>query len=159
MSGIVLGIPLVGTWIHWALFGGQFPGDIIIPRMYVMHILLFPGIILALIGAHLALVWYQKHTQFPGPGRTEKNVVGVRIMPVFAAKGGAMFAVVTGVLAIMAGVFQINGVGPRPVQPAQVSAGSQPDIYMMWTDGLVRLMPDWESTGVITRFRRCSGAS
>ncbi|AFA73836.1 ubiquinol-cytochrome c reductase cytochrome b subunit QcrB [Gordonia polyisoprenivorans VH2] len=145
MSGIVLGIPLVGTWIHWALFGGQFPGDIIIPRMYVMHILLFPGIILALIGAHLALVWYQKHTQFPGPGRTEKNVVGVRIMPVFAAKGGAMFAVVTGVLAIMAGVFQINPVWVLgPYNPAQVSAGSQPDIYMMWTDGLVRLMPDWE---------------
>ena len=58
MSGIVLGIPVVGTWIHWALFGGDFPGDIIIPRLYVLHILLFPGIILALIGAHLALVWY-----------------------------------------------------------------------------------------------------
>ncbi|MGW0036101.1 cytochrome bc1 complex cytochrome b subunit [Gordonia sp. NPDC003376] len=145
MSGIVLGIPLVGTWIHWALFGGQFPGEIIIPRMYVLHILLFPGIILALIGAHLALVWYQKHTQFPGPGRTEKNVVGVRIMPVFAAKGGAMFAVVTGILAIMAGVFQINPVWVLgPYNPGQVSAGSQPDIYMMWTDGLVRLMPAWE---------------
>ncbi|MDL9937363.1 cytochrome bc complex cytochrome b subunit [Gordonia sp. ABSL1-1] len=145
MSGIVLGIPLVGTWIHWALFGGDFPGEIIIPRMYVLHILLFPGIILALIGAHLALVWYQKHTQFPGPGRTEKNVVGVRIMPVFAAKGGAMFAMVTGILAIMAGVFQINPVWVLgPYNPAHVSAGSQPDIYMQWTDGLARLMPAWE---------------
>ncbi|ACY22265.1 Cytochrome b/b6 domain protein [Gordonia bronchialis DSM 43247] len=145
MSGIVLGIPLVGTWIHWALFGGDFPGEIIIPRMYVLHILLFPGIILALIGAHLALVWYQKHTQFPGPGRTERNVVGVRIMPVFAAKGGAMFAMTTGVLALMAGVFQINPVWVLgPYNPAHVSAGSQPDIYMMWTDGLARLMPAWE---------------
>ena len=145
MSGIVLGIPLVGTWIHWALFGGMFPGDIIIPRLYVMHILLFPGIILALIGAHLALVWYQKHTQFPGPGRTEKNVVGVRIMPVFAAKGGAMFAVTTGVLAIMAGIFQINPIWVLgPYNPAHVSAGSAPDIYMMWTDGFARLMPAWE---------------
>ncbi|GAC51946.1 MULTISPECIES: cytochrome bc1 complex cytochrome b subunit [Gordonia] len=145
MSGIVLGIPVVGTWIHWALFGGDFPGDIIIPRLYVLHILLFPGIILALIGAHLALVWYQKHTQFPGPGRTEKNVVGVRIMPVFAAKAGAMFAFVTGVLAVMAGIFQINPVwNIGPYNPAQVSAGSQPDIYMMWTDGLIRLFPAWE---------------
>ena len=145
MSGIVIGIPLIGTWVHWALFGGQFPGDIVIPRMYVLHILLFPGIILALIGAHLALVWYQKHTQFPGPGRTETNVVGVRILPVFAAKGGAMFAIVTGVLAIMAGVFQINPVWTiGPYDPAHVSAGSQPDIYMMWTDGLARLMPAWE---------------
>ncbi|MYR05180.1 cytochrome b [Gordonia sp. SID5947] len=145
MSGIVLGIPLVGTWIHWALFGGQFPGDIIIPRLYVMHVLLFPGIILALIGAHLALVWYQKHTQFPGPGRTEKNVVGVRILPVFAVKSGAFFAITTGVLAMMAGIFQINPVWVLgPYNPAHVSAGSQPDIYMMWTDGLARLMPAWE---------------
>ncbi|MGV9710241.1 cytochrome bc1 complex cytochrome b subunit [Gordonia sp. NPDC003424] len=145
MSGIVLGIPLIGTWLHWALFGGQFPGDIIIPRMYVLHILLFPGIILALIGAHLALVWYQKHTQFPGPGRTEKNVVGVRILPVFAVKSGAFFAVTTGVVAMMAGIFQINPVWVLgPYNPAHVSAGSQPDIYMMWTDGLARLMPPWE---------------
>ena len=57
-----------------------------------LHILLLPGIILALIGVHLALVWFQKHTQFPGPGRTENNVVGVRVMPVFAAKSGAFFA-------------------------------------------------------------------
>ncbi|MFW0791712.1 cytochrome b [Gordonia sp. CPCC 205333] len=145
MSGIVLGIPVVGTWVHWALFGGDFPGDIIIPRLYVLHILLFPAIILALIGAHLALVWYQKHTQFPGPGRTEKNVVGVRIMPIFATKAGAFFAIVFGVIAIMAGIFQINPVWViGPYNPAHVSAGSQPDIYMMWTDGLARLMPAWE---------------
>jgi ubiquinol-cytochrome c reductase cytochrome b subunit len=145
MSGIVLGIPLVGTWIHWALFGGQFPGDIIIPRLYILHVLLFPGIILALIGAHLALVWYQKHTQFPGPGRTEQNVVGVRILPIFAAKAGALFAVTFGFLAIISGIFQINPVWVLgPYNPAHVSAGSQPDIYMMWTDGLARLMPAWE---------------
>ncbi|MGZ8180268.1 cytochrome bc1 complex cytochrome b subunit [Williamsia sp. SKLECPSW1] len=145
MSGIVLGIPVVGTWLHWALFGGDFPGEIIIPRLYILHVLLFPGIILALIGAHLALVWYQKHTQFPGPGRTEKNVVGVRILPVFAVKSGAFFAVTFGVLAIMAGVLQINPIWTiGPYNPAHVSAGSQPDIYMMWTDGLARLMPAWE---------------
>ncbi|MFM9378178.1 cytochrome b [Gordonia sp. VNK21] len=145
MSGIVLGIPLIGTWIQWALFNGDFPGDIIIPRMYVLHVLIFPAIILALIGAHLALVWYQKHTQFPGPGRTEKNVVGVRILPVFAAKGGAFFAITFGALALMSGLFQINAIWLiGPYNPAQVSAGSQPDIYMMWTDGFARLMPPWE---------------
>jgi ubiquinol-cytochrome c reductase cytochrome b subunit len=145
MSGIVLGIPLVGTWIHWALFGGQFPGDIIIPRMYVLHILLFPGIILALIGAHLALVWYQKHTQFPGPGRTETNVVGVRVLPVFAVKSGAFFAMIVGVLGLMGGLLQINPIWQLgPYKPSQISAGSQPDFYMMWTDGLIRLFPPWE---------------
>ncbi|WP_410651441.1 cytochrome b [Amycolatopsis sp. cmx-4-54] len=145
LSGIVLSIPVIGTWLHWALFGGEFPGDIIIPRLYTIHILVLPGIMLALVAIHLALVWYQKHTQFPGVKRKETNVVGVRIMPVFAVKGGAFFAVVTGILAIMSGLFQINPIWQLgPYHPAKVSAGSQPDWYMGWADGLLRLYPPWE---------------
>ncbi len=145
MSGIVMGIPVIGTWFHWALFGGDFPGMIFIPRIYILHVLLLPGIILALIAGHLALVWYQKHTQFPGPGRTEKNVVGVRILPVFGLKAGAFFAVVFGIIAIMAGTLSMNPVWAiGPYNPAHISAGSAPDIYMMFTDGLARLMPAWE---------------
>jgi len=145
LSGIVLSVPVIGTWIHWALFGGEFPGDQIIPRLYTLHILLLPGIMLALVGAHLALVWYQKHTQFPGVRRKETNVVGVRIMPYFALKGGAFFTLVTGVLAVMSGVFQINPVWNfGPYNPAQVSAGSQPDWYMAWADGMLRIWPAWE---------------
>ncbi len=100
---------------------------------------------LALIGIHLALVWFQKHTQFPGPGATEKNVVGVRVMPVFAVKSGAFFAVVLGILGLMGGLLQINPIWQLgPYKPSQVSAGSQPDFYLMWTDGLIRLWPAWE---------------
>jgi ubiquinol-cytochrome c reductase cytochrome b subunit len=144
-SSITLGIPVVGTWLHWALFGGDFPGDIIIPRLYALHILLLPGIILALIGAHLAFVWFQKHTQFPGPGRTEHNVVGVRVMPVFAVKSGAFFALTVAILGLMGGLLQINAIWQfGPYKPSQISAGSQPDFYMMWTDGLIRIWPAWE---------------
>src|SRR6201994_4164389 len=144
-SSITMGMPVIGTWLHWALFGGDFPGDIIIPRLYALHILLLPGIILALIGAHLAFVWFQKHTQFPGPGRTEHNVVGVRVMPVFAVKSGAFFALCTGILGLMGGLLQINPIwNLGPYKPSQVSAGSQPDFYMMWTEGLARIWPAWE---------------
>ena len=144
-SSITLGMPVIGTWLHWALFGGDFPGIIIIPRLYALHILLIPGIMLALIGAHLALVWFQKHTQFPGPGRTEKNVVGVRVMPVFAVKSGAFFAMTVGILGLMGGLLQINAIWQLgPYKPSQISAGSQPDFYMMWTDGVARLWPAWE---------------
>ncbi|REX87359.1 cytochrome bc complex cytochrome b subunit, partial [Mycobacterium tuberculosis] len=101
--------------------------------------------ILALIGLHLALVWFQKHTQFPGPGRTEHNVVGVRVMPVFAFKSGAFFAAIVGVLGLMGGLLQINPIwNLGPYKPSQVSAGSQPDFYMMWTEGLARIWPPWE---------------
>jgi len=145
MSGGVLSTPVIGTWLHWLIFGGEFPGNQVIPRFYTVHILLVPGILLALIAVHLGIVWYQKHTQFPGVARKETNVVGVRIMPVFAAKGGGFFAVVVGVLAVIAGLFQINPIWNfGPYSPAQVSAGSQPDWYMAWTDGLLRLWPSWE---------------
>ena len=145
LSSITLGMPVIGTWLHWALFGGDFPGDILIPRLYALHILLLPGIILALIGLHLAMVWFQKHTQFPGPGRTEHNVVGVRVMPMFAVKSGAFFAAIVGVLGLMGGLLQINPIwNLGPYKPSQVSAGSQPDFYMMWTEGLARIWPPWE---------------
>jgi len=94
---------------------------------------------------HVGLVWYQKHTQFAGPGRTEHNVVGVRILPAFAAKGGAFFAVTAGVIAIMGGVFQINPIwNLGPYNAAHVSAGSQPDYYMLFSEGMGRIFPAWE---------------
>jgi len=145
MSAIILAVPVVGTWIQFLVFGGEFPGEIINDRFYIAHVLLIPGILLALIAAHLALVWYQKHTQFPAAGRTERNVVGVRIMPVFAAHGLGWFAMVFGMLALMSGLFQINAVwNYGPYDPAMVSAGSQPDWYMGFTDGIIRLWPAWE---------------
>lgn len=145
LSGITLSVPVIGTWLHWALFDGPFPGDVIVPRMYTLHILVLPGIMLALVAVHLALVWYQKHTQFPGTRRKETNVVGVRIMPVFALKGGAWFALTTGFLALLSGVFQINAVwNVGPYNPSEVSAGSQPDWYLAWADGILRVYPAWE---------------
>ncbi|KAB1502480.1 cytochrome bc complex cytochrome b subunit [Corynebacterium sp. 320] len=145
MSAIVVALPIVGTWLHWIMFAGDFPGEIIIPRLYIAHVLLIPGILLALIAAHVALVWYQKHTQFPGPGRIENNVVGIRILPVFGIKAASFGLFTFGVIALLSGLFQINAIwNLGPYNPSQVSAGSQPDIYMLWTDGAARVMPAWE---------------
>ena len=157
LSSITLGLPVVGTWLHWALFGGGFPGTTLIPRLYALHVLVLPGAILVLIAVHLAFVWCQKHTQFPGPARTETNVVGVRVMPIFAVKSGAFFAVVVGVLSALwwpAADQPDLGVGPLHGFP--VLAGSQPYFYMMWPDGLQRLWPAWSSTSVSTRCPRRS---
>ena len=144
-SGIILSMPIVGTWLHWMIFGGDFPGEIMIPRFYVLHVLIIPAILLALIAAHLALVWYQKHTQFPGPGRTENNVVGIRIMPVFAVKSIGFGAITIGVLCLFSGLFTINAIwNLGPYNPSHISAGSQPDWYMLFTEGGARVMPAWE---------------
>ncbi|CAM4021822.1 cytochrome bc complex cytochrome b subunit [Corynebacterium belfantii] len=145
MSAIILALPIIGTWLHWLIFGGDFPSDLMLDRFYIAHVLIIPGIILGLIAAHLALVWYQKHTQFPGPGRTENNVVGVRILPVFILETSSFGLVTLGVLALLAGLTSINAIwNLGPYNPSQVSAGSQPDIYMLWTDGAARVMPAWE---------------
>ncbi|PHM95512.1 ubiquinol-cytochrome c reductase cytochrome b subunit, partial [Salmonella enterica subsp. enterica serovar Typhimurium] len=70
----------------YALFGGGFPGEMIVPRFFTLHILIIPAILVALLAAHLILLVVHKHTQYPGPGRTDKNVVGFPLMPVYMAK-------------------------------------------------------------------------
>ncbi len=145
-EGIVLAVPIVGTWVSFLMFGGQFPGVDFIPRLFTIHVLLIPGIILALVTVHLMMVWYQKHTQFPGPGRTNQNVVGYPLLPIYMAKAGGFFFVVFGVSTLMGALVTINPVWVfGPYTPDQVSAGSQPDWYMGWLDGAVRLMPNWET--------------
>ncbi|HSE10489.1 MAG TPA: cytochrome bc complex cytochrome b subunit [Nocardioidaceae bacterium] len=145
-DGLMKSIPVLGTYVSFFSFGGEFPGDDIVPRLFTVHVLLIPGLLLALIGAHMLLLVYHKHTQWPGPGRTEKNVVGFPMMPVYAAKAGGFFFIVFGATALMGGLMQINPVWKYgPYNPAEVTAGSQPDWYMGVAEGLLRIMPGWES--------------
>src|SRR5690606_6545479 len=89
---------------------------------------------------------YQKHTQYPGPGRTDKNVVGYPFFPVYTAKAGGFFFIVFGVTTLMSALIQINPVWLYgPYNPAEVSAGSQPDWYVGWLEGALRIMPNWET--------------
>jgi ubiquinol-cytochrome c reductase cytochrome b subunit len=145
ISAIILSIPVVGTWVHWAVFNGDYVGEEILGRLYIVHVLIVPAILLALIAVHLLLLVKQKHTQFPGPGRTEHNVVGNRLFPAFAGKAGGLFFIVFGVVAALGGLVQINPVWLwGPYNPAQVSAASQPDWYVMFLDGSTRLFPAWD---------------
>jgi ubiquinol-cytochrome c reductase cytochrome b subunit len=145
-EGVLLSLPVVGTYLSFFLFGGEFPGEDIVPRLYTIHVLLIPGIFLALITAHLMMVWYQKHTQYPLPGRTEKNAVGFPFFPVYTAKAGGFFFIVFGVTALLAAFAQINPVWLfGPYEPSQISAGSQPDWYMGFLEGSLRMSPNWET--------------
>ncbi|TRV75925.1 ubiquinol-cytochrome c reductase cytochrome b subunit [Streptomyces sp. 130] len=144
-QGAILSTPIVGTYISMFLFGGEFPGGDIIARFYSIHILLLPGIMLGLVVGHLILVFYHKHTQFAGPGRTNKNVVGMPLLPVYMAKAGGFFFLVFGFIAIVAAIASINPIWAiGPYRPDQVSTGAQPDWYMGFAEGFVRVMPGWE---------------
>jgi ubiquinol-cytochrome c reductase cytochrome b subunit len=144
-EGILQGIPVVGTYLAFFLFGGPFPGHDIVPRMYILHVLLIPGILLALITAHLFIMVHQKHTQMPGLGRTEKNVVGQPFFPYFIAKGTAWFFFIFGALVLLATFAQINPVWLYGAySPVAISSASQPDFYMGLLEGSLRIMPAWE---------------
>ncbi|MFR9676726.1 cytochrome b [Streptomyces sp. TR06-5] len=145
MEGAILSVPVVGSYLSMFLFGGEFPGHEIIPRFFAAHVLLLPGIMLGLLVAHLILVFYHKHTQFAGPGRTNKNVVGMPLLPVYMAKAGGFFFLVFGVIAVLAASFSINPIWVLgPYRPDQVSTNAQPDWYMGFSEGLIRFMPGWE---------------
>jgi ubiquinol-cytochrome c reductase cytochrome b subunit len=143
-EGVLLGIPVVGTYLSFFLFGGQFPGAEFVVRFYIIHVLLIPGLLLALVSAHLFLMVHQKHTQMPGKGRTNANVVGQPMYPYFMVKTGAFFFFVFGVLALLATFAQINPIWEvGPYTPTAISAGSQPDFYMGFLEGSLRMFPSW----------------
>ncbi|WP_326599453.1 cytochrome bc1 complex cytochrome b subunit [Streptomyces sp. NBC_01803] len=145
MEGAILATPVIGTYLQMFLFGGEFPGHDIIPRFFVIHVLLLPGIMLGLVTAHLILVFYHKHTQYAGPGKTNTNVVGMPFLPVYMAKAGGFFFLVFGVITAIAATVTINPVWVLgPYRPDQVSTNAQPDWYLGFSEGLVRMMPGWE---------------
>jgi ubiquinol-cytochrome c reductase cytochrome b subunit len=138
-------VPLVGTWMAFLVFGGEFPSHRIIGRLFVTHTLIVPALLVALISVHLAMVWRQKHTQFPGDGHTEDTVEGPKLWPTYAMKSVGLFFAVAAVLCLLGGLFQINPVWLYgPYHPAQVSSPAQPDWYMGWLEGALRLFPPWE---------------
>jgi ubiquinol-cytochrome c reductase cytochrome b subunit len=141
---VVLAIPVVGTRVAQLVFGGEFPAPDMLPRFYVFHVLLLPALLLVLVGLHLAIVALQKLTQFPGPGRTERNVVGTRFWPRHALRSMSLLLVVAAVCAGLGGLAQINPVWHYgPSRAAHVTSPAQPDWYLGWLDGLLRLGGPW----------------
>lgn len=144
---IALAVPVVGTALGVGLFGGEFPAAATIPRFYTLHVLIVPALIVALLGVHLGLVWRQKHTQYPGGDRREDNVVGRRLWPAFASRSLGLFLLTAAVLCGLGGLAQINPIwvyGPFSPTATAVTSASQPDWYMGWLDGALRLFPAWE---------------
>lgn len=146
IDGMIKGIPVIGTSISSGLFGGEFPGTEIIARLYGLHILLVPALIVIFIAIHLFMVVIHKHTHYSGPGRTDENVVGYPLMPVYVAKAGGFFFIVFGVVMLISATFTVNPIwNYGPYDPSPVSAGTQPDWYIGWLDGALRLAPsNWD---------------
>jgi ubiquinol-cytochrome c reductase cytochrome b subunit len=141
---VVLSLPVIGPYVAFAIFGNEFPGDII-PRLYAVHILLIPALLVALISLHMIVLIRQKHTHFSGPGRRDTTVVGSRLWPTYALRSLSLFAAVAAVSFALGGLVQINPVWLwGPFEPGSVTSPAQPDWYVGWVDGALRLFPPWE---------------
>ena len=145
---IALSIPFIGTWLAFLAFGGEFPAEDIVRRLFLTHVFIVPALIAVLLSVHLAVIWRQKHTQFPGKGRTESNVVGSQLWPTYTAKSIGLFFIIAAVLAALGGLVQINPIWLYgPFKAAAVTSPAQPDWYMGWLEGALRLFPNWEYRG------------
>jgi ubiquinol-cytochrome c reductase cytochrome b subunit len=142
IDGMIKGIPVIGAGFSSLLFGGEFPGESIVARLYSLHIMIVPALILVFVAIHLFMVVIHKHTHYSGPGRRDDNVVGYPLMPVYVAKAGGFFFIVFGVIMLVAATVTINPVwNYGGYDPSPVSAGTQPDWYIGWLDGALRLTP------------------
>ncbi|MFI9802814.1 cytochrome bc complex cytochrome b subunit [Streptomyces sp. NPDC052301] len=145
-QGIMLSLPVVGTYVAFFAFGGQYPSHDIITRLYPLHILLLPGALIALVTVHLILVFHLKHTQWRGPGRSNRNVLGKPLVPQFAASSAGLSLTVFGVLVLLAGIAQVNPIWTYgPYRSDVVSTASQPDWYVGFLEGALRMVPPFET--------------
>jgi ubiquinol-cytochrome c reductase cytochrome b subunit len=139
---ILLSVPLIGRWLAFLFLGGVVPTPITIPRFYSLHIFLVPAAIAILIALHLGLVWRQMHTNYPGPRRTDRTIVGSRLWPSYAAKSLGLFCLLFALIAALGGFVQIDPVWVYgPSDPIAIVPGAQPDWYLGWVEGAMRLFP------------------
>jgi ubiquinol-cytochrome c reductase cytochrome b subunit len=139
---ILLSIPLIGPWLAFLVFGGTVPSGATLPRLYAWHIFLVPALLALLIGAHIALIWRQLHTNFPGKGRSDRLIVGSRLWPTYTLKSIALFLAIFAVIAALGAWLQIDPVWVYgPYKPVGIMPGAQPDWYLGWVEGAMRLFP------------------
>jgi len=142
-----LSIPFIGPWFASLFFGGIFPSPAFISRLFVIHVMLLPGALIAGISIHLLIVWLQKHTQYKVPGATERNVIGLSLWPGQTFRSVGLFFLTVAVVTLLGGFFQINPVWEYgPFIPYTAASPAQPDYYIGWLEGLLRMAPGWQVT-------------
>ncbi|HKU58481.1 MAG TPA: cytochrome b N-terminal domain-containing protein [Gaiellaceae bacterium] len=146
--GVALSIPFVGANLAALIWDGPFPGShTFFARMYIAHVFLFPALLAVLLTAHLALVALRHHTQFRSAGATERRLVGVPLFPGQTPRSLGLLFAVAGVLFLLGGLVQINPIwlwGPYHTYSA--TNGAQPDWYLGWLIGALRLVPGFDVT-------------
>ena len=122
LDGVTLSVPVIGTHLMLWIFGGDFPGHVVIARAYWLHVAVLPAVMVALFA-----------------------LLRRRGRPVITPVSVVMFWFTCATLALLGAFAQVNPVWLfGPYQPGSISAGSVPGWYMGFLDGALRIMPGWE---------------
>jgi ubiquinol-cytochrome c reductase cytochrome b subunit len=146
---VLVSIPVAGGPLALLVWGAPFPGrHEFESRMYIAHVFLLPVLIGTLIAIHLALVVARHHTQFrQSPRHTERRLVGLPTFPGYAPRSLALLFAVAALLFLLGGLVQINPIWQwGPYEPWLGTNGAQPDWYLGWLIGALRLMPSFDVT-------------
>ncbi len=147
LDSVFLSVPLVGPSLAALVFGGEFPTQAIISRLFVFHVFLVPALLIGGVALHLTILVVQKHTQYRGGRAREDNVVGRAFWPGQAFRSAGLFFLTAAVIAGIGGLVQINPVWLYGTYvPYAVSSPAQPDWYMGWLEGAIRIGPPFEPT-------------
>ena len=144
--GVAMSIPLIGGDLAQLLWGGEFPGGPeFVSRLFIGHVFLLPALMATLIGGHLVSIVRTHHAQFPGLRQREDNVVGLRMWPGYALRSLGLLLATAAVLVALGGLVQVNPIWQwGPYEPYYGTNGAQPDWYLGWLIGALRLMPPLE---------------
>ncbi|GAA3029468.1 hypothetical protein GCM10017559_64990 [Streptosporangium longisporum] len=145
-AGVAQSLPIVGTWLTFFLIGGEYPGDDVIGRFYTIP---HPAAARCPAGAD-----HRAHDPGRGCSSTPRCTQGTHQRQ----RGGAGRSTrpssqVGRVLHVhLRGHRAAGHPSPRstrsgcsgPTAPSDIGAGSQPDFYLAFLDGSLRLTPGWE---------------
>jgi ubiquinol-cytochrome c reductase cytochrome b subunit len=145
---VALSIPFVGANLALLAWGAPFPGDAsFLPRMYALHVFVIPVALGLALTVHLVLIAARHHTQFARRRATERRLVGLPMVPAYAPRSLGLLFAVCAVLLLLGGLVQINPIWLwGPFDPAQSTNGAQPDWYLGWLIGALRLVPQFDLT-------------
>ncbi|WP_457637362.1 cytochrome b [Oceanithermus sp.] len=139
--GIAGSVPYIGEWLGQVVFGGEFPTYHSIPRVYSLHVLWLPLILMALLAVHMVIMVKQKHTQ---PAYAKKvapgRILGVPLMPQQTYMSTILFLLYLAVVFFIAGSYiahPIEVFGP----PTATTPPVKPDWYLTWIYGILLIIP------------------
>lgn len=142
----LLSLPLIGDRVAFWIFGGAFPTGDVIPRFFVLHVMILPAVLIGTVGLHLFMIYRQKHTQFPRVGVDgHRMVLGKPLWPLQFAESTTLFLWTAGLLAAAAVLIPWSDVSLLgPYVPGEVGNNAQPDWFLFWLEGALRIFPGIE---------------